>query len=181
MPKVEQERIQARMTEWAQMTPQERGRARLRFQVAKRLQSSDRQRQVAAVPGPDPRATPGGLRCAAQRSASVAPCQRGTPRQASAPASHRPRERPRRHLSVPPPSGCQACPRSGPLPRRSSRLPGATTTLDHEAGRPQQAARPTPHTAAARDTINTTTLLPRKAASSRTNTWPASPAPRLQN
>jgi Protein of unknown function (DUF3106) len=39
----EQSRVQARMAEWAKLTPQERGRARLNYQEAKQLPTQDRQ------------------------------------------------------------------------------------------------------------------------------------------
>jgi hypothetical protein len=41
-PPDEQARIQARMSEWARLTPQERGQARLNFQEAKELPAIDR-------------------------------------------------------------------------------------------------------------------------------------------
>lgn len=42
MPADQRERIQARMTEWARMTPAERGQARLRFEQARRAAPGDR-------------------------------------------------------------------------------------------------------------------------------------------
>jgi Protein of unknown function (DUF3106) len=39
----EQSRVQARMAEWAKLTPQQRGQARINFQEAKRLPAQDRQ------------------------------------------------------------------------------------------------------------------------------------------
>ena len=44
----EQERMQARMTEWARMSPQERAQARLNFQQAKQLPNQERQDQWSA-------------------------------------------------------------------------------------------------------------------------------------
>ena len=88
LPADERVRIQARMTEWARMTPQERGRVRLNFQEAKQASPLDRQaqwdayralpeeqkRQLAARatpaetrhPAPVP---PGGVGAAAQEAA----------------------------------------------------------------------------------------------------------------
>ena len=43
MPVAERERVQARMTEWARLSPQQRGQARLGFQEAKELPPQDRQ------------------------------------------------------------------------------------------------------------------------------------------
>jgi hypothetical protein len=45
MPASEQQRMQARMTEWARMSPQERAQARLNFQQAKQLPEQERQDQ----------------------------------------------------------------------------------------------------------------------------------------
>jgi hypothetical protein len=43
MPATERERVQARMTEWARMSPQQRGQTRLNFQEANRVPPEDRQ------------------------------------------------------------------------------------------------------------------------------------------
>ena len=43
MPPDERDRVQARMTEWARMTPQDRGRARLGFQQAQGVAPQERQ------------------------------------------------------------------------------------------------------------------------------------------
>lgn len=43
MPADERARVQARMNEWAQMTPSERGRARQQFQEASQLSAEERQ------------------------------------------------------------------------------------------------------------------------------------------
>ena len=48
MPADERGRIQARMAEWAQMTPRERGQARLNFQEAKQASPQDRRAQWEA-------------------------------------------------------------------------------------------------------------------------------------
>ena len=45
LPADEQSRIQARMSEWAQLSPAERGRARLNFQEAKQVSPQDRKAQ----------------------------------------------------------------------------------------------------------------------------------------
>jgi hypothetical protein len=70
MPPPERERVQARMTEWARLSPQERGKARLAYQQAKQVAPQDRQQrweayqtlspeqkrqlQARAVPAPPP-------------------------------------------------------------------------------------------------------------------------------
>lgn len=48
MKPTERERVQARMTEWARLSPNERGQARVGFQQAKQVSPSDRQAQWEA-------------------------------------------------------------------------------------------------------------------------------------
>lgn len=48
MPAAERERVQARMTEWARLSPQQRGQARLAFEQAKQAAPKDRQAQWEA-------------------------------------------------------------------------------------------------------------------------------------
>ena len=48
MAPAEQARIQGRMTEWVQMTPEQRGQVRLQFQEAQRVAPQDRQAQWEA-------------------------------------------------------------------------------------------------------------------------------------
>jgi hypothetical protein len=48
MPPAERERVQARMSEWAQLSPQQRGQARLAYQEAKQVAPKDRQAQWQA-------------------------------------------------------------------------------------------------------------------------------------
>ena len=69
MPAAEQQRIQNRMTEWAKMTPRERGQARMNFKEAQRVPAQERkarweaykalppeqQKQLAARATPVPR------------------------------------------------------------------------------------------------------------------------------
>ncbi|HEV7915678.1 MAG TPA: DUF3106 domain-containing protein [Albitalea sp.] len=43
MPPAERDRVQARMTEWARLSPQQRGQARLAYQEAKQVAPQDRQ------------------------------------------------------------------------------------------------------------------------------------------
>lgn len=43
MPEAERQRVQARMAEWARMTPDERGRARLQFQESRQFSDAERQ------------------------------------------------------------------------------------------------------------------------------------------
>jgi hypothetical protein len=71
MSPAEQSRVQARMADWAKLTPQERGRARMNFQEATQLSAPDRQarwdayqalppeekRQLAARAAPRPAAS----------------------------------------------------------------------------------------------------------------------------
>jgi len=48
MPAAERSRVQARMTDWARLSPQQRGQARMAFQEAKQVPTLDRQAQWKA-------------------------------------------------------------------------------------------------------------------------------------
>ena len=68
MPPEERQRIQERMTEWARMTPDERGRARLQFQEARQISPQERQARWDAY-----LALPADERRALAKSASTVP------------------------------------------------------------------------------------------------------------
>jgi hypothetical protein len=68
MPRQEQQRIQDRMNEWARMSPEERGRARLQFQEARQIDPRERQARWDAY-----LALPAEERRALSKSASTVP------------------------------------------------------------------------------------------------------------
>jgi hypothetical protein len=152
LPPSEQERLQARMTEWARMTPSERGRARLNYQEAKQLPNQERQdkwRAYQALPEDERQALAKGGKGGAQPKAPQ-------------PGAKPPPEFAAKRNIVPSPShsGGPARP-VAPTVVQSS--PGATTTLvtrqptppaHQQAGMPKIAATP--------GFVDRNTLLPKR-------------------
>jgi hypothetical protein len=149
----EQARLQARMTEWSDLTPQQRGQARLNFREARELPREDRQARWEAYQALSPEQK----QELADRAAASRPGHRG----------HRSNPRPERgnkqkHAQVD----------AAPKPRHgASRRPaaptmvradhGATTTpissppaLPRDGGQPRIAATP--------ELVNRATLLPKR-------------------
>ncbi len=160
----ERERIQTRMTDWAKLTPEQRGQARLRYQEARQVPLRDRQARWDAYQSlPDER-----KRLLAERASEAA--RRPPPaREPVAPGAIQSMA----GAGAPP----QLAARPHPVaPTLVQARPGATTTsiirppeppAHQQAGMPKIAATP--------DFVNKSTLLPRhgpQAASPR----PASPA-----
>ena len=166
MPKMsadERERIQARMAEWAKLTPEQRGQARLRFQEAKQLPVQDRQdrwdayqslsaeqkKQLAAraVPAASSASTADPARKAATTSARTDKWARDVPQ-------------PKSNIV---PNPAFAAPPKPVAPAVVQARPGATTTLitklpapplHEQTGMPKIAATP--------EFVNKATLLPKR-------------------
>jgi len=154
----DQVRLQARMTEWARLTPQERGKVRLQFLEATKMPASSRQANWEAYQAlsPDERKALAARGAKSQRNAIKAPqaaaegdaAKRNPPRNAGAPsaAAAAPSVKPARPAT---PSVVQGA-------------PGATTNLITK----QQAPAPHPAAASAKiavspDVVDKSTLLPR--------------------
>ncbi|MEO6031744.1 MAG: DUF3106 domain-containing protein [Burkholderiaceae bacterium] len=169
----EQARLQARMTEWSDMTPQQRGRARLNFRDAKELPAEDRQARWEAYQALSPEQK----QQLAERAAASRLEHRAHRSNSKAGRSDRPgREQSTAH--VPPEPALAVPPRPvAPTMVRASR--GATTTLisrqppppvHNEARQPRIAATP--------DLVDSATLLPRRVpARPRDAAPPSRPAP----
>lgn len=152
LPPSEQERLQARMSEWARMTPSERARARLNYQEVKQLPQQERQDRWQAY-----QALPEDKRQAlATRSSADAE-----------PTAHKPSQKPlpqagvKRNI-VPDPSHSGG-PTRPVAPTVVQASPGATTTLvtrqptppaHQQAGMPKIAATP--------GFVDRNTLLPKR-------------------
>lgn len=159
----EQSRVQARMAEWAKMTPQQRGQARLNYQDAKQVPAKDRQarwesyqalspeqkRQLAAraVP-PVAAASSSALAESTRKPASVvAPVGRDTPQAKS--------------NLVPNPAF--AVPRKQVEPTVTRAGPGATTTLmSKRPVPPSHQQTGLPKIAATPEFVNKATLQPKR-------------------
>src|SRR5688572_13559317 len=150
LPPSEQQRLQARMTEWSRMTPSERARARLNYQEVKQLPNQERQDRWQAYQAlPDD-----------QRKALASRDKGGA--QSKAPGTKPPPEFAAKRNIVPNPSHS-----GGPMrpvaPTVVQSSPGATTTLvtrqptppaHQQAGMPKIAATP--------GFVDRNTLLPKR-------------------
>jgi len=154
MPASEQQRMQARMTEWARLSPQQRAQARLNFQQAKQLPNEERQDQWSAyqaLPESERKALASRAR-AAQRPGE--PVGKPTPGLSS-----------KRNIVANP--SLSAAPVKPVAPTVVQAAPGATTTLvtrqpapptHQQAGMPKIAATP--------GFVDRNTLLPKRGAQS---------------
>ncbi|WP_395700087.1 DUF3106 domain-containing protein [Aquabacterium sp.] len=152
LPADEQRRLQARMTEWARLTPAERGRARLSFQEAKQLSPHERQTRWEAY-----QALPEDQRKALAARARRANPERGAERSrlgASAPLA-----------AVPKQTGTNAPARAAVKPVAPTVVqaaPGATTTLMTRSPSPPPHQHPgQPKIVASPTHVDRSTLLPK--------------------
>lgn len=149
MPEAERQRVQARMTEWARMTPAERTRARLQFQESRQFSPEDRQARweaYKALPDDERRAL-------AQRARPGA-------KAASAAEARAADASPKRNLV---PSATRKAAVKPVAPTVVQARPGATTTLMSTRAVPPGHQQPgLPKIAATEGFVNPTTLLPRR-------------------
>lgn len=174
MPQTERDRIQARMAEWARMSPQQRGRTRMAYQEATQVAPLNRQaqweayqalpveqrRQLAAqsAPASQPARTPAS---GAQRSARTS---KATEAQAKS-------------NIVPNPA--QATRPKPVAPAVVQARPGATTTLmSQRATPPAHQQTGMPKIAATPEFVDKSTLLPRRGAQGAAARTSAASAPR---
>lgn len=143
LPASEQKRIQERMSQWAHMSPAERGRARLQFQETRQISPSDRQARWEAYQSlPDAQ-----RRELAQRARP--PVEARSPEPADAKRNLVPTDRPSAAKPVAP-TVVQARPGVS-TSLMSASAPGPTS---HQPGLPKITT--------ARDFVNPQTLLPRR-------------------
>jgi Protein of unknown function (DUF3106) len=178
----EQARVQARMAEWAKLTPRERGEARMHFQEAKQVPTQDRQARWKAYEALSPeqkqqlaaRAVPAAPTQDAARRSGVPPSRAEKTSRDAAPQA--------KSNIVPNPSF--ATPPKAVAPTVVQARPGATTTLITKRATPpghQQTGMP--KIAATPEFVNKATLLPQRGpqgAAARSAASPASDAPRRQ-
>ena len=146
----EQSRVQARMAEWAKMTPQERGQARLNYQEAKQMPAQDRQARWESYQALSPEQKRQLAARASPASAPVLPAA-ATARDASQAKSN----------LVPNPALAAPPKQVGPTLTRAS--PGATTTLmSKRAAPPSHQQTGLPKIAATPEFVNKETLLPKR-------------------
>jgi len=157
LPPEERTRIQARMTEWARMTPAERGQARLRFEEARQLPATDRSARWQAYQAlpPEERAQFAARAAHAASSSAVAD---GAARSGK-PASRESKEA--KSNLVPNPALAQAPKQVAPTLVQAG--PGATTTLiTRQPTPPPHQQSGMPKIAATPEFVHRSTLLPKR-------------------
>lgn len=172
MPKEEQARVQARMADWARLTPAERSRARLQFQEVRQVPADERQAKWEAY-----QALP-----EEQRHALAQTAKRSAKTAASAPpgasklaAAGGPPEAKRNLVQTAAPTPTRAV-----TPTAQQAKPGATTTAI--TARPQLPAHQQaglPKIAATPGFVDPSTLLPKRGpqgAAVRSASAPSEPA-----
>jgi len=150
----DQHRMQARMTEWARLSPQQRAQARLNFQQAKQLPMQERQHQWDAY-----QALPESER-KALASRATAPASAGTPG-----AKPTPEQSSKRNIVANP--SLSAAPVKPVAPTVVQGAPGATTTLvTRQPAPPAHQQAGLPKIAATPGFVDRNTLLPQRGAQS---------------
>ena len=161
MTSAEQARVQERMAEWARLTPQERGQARLNFQEAKQVPVEDRRERWNAYQSLSPeekqkfaaRAMPAGS------AAGANPRPAAPPARADNKSAH---EAPQAKSNIVPNPALVASPKAiAPTVVRAN--PGATTTLiTKRPAPPSHQQTGLPKIAATPEFVNKATLLPQR-------------------
>lgn len=177
----EQSRVQARMAEWAKMTPQERGQARLNYQDAKQVPAKDRQDRWESYQALSPEQK---RQLAARAARPVAPASASALAEATRkPAAARVvRETPLAKSNLVP-NPAFAVPRKQVEPTVTRAGPGATTTLmSRRPVPPPHQQTGLPKIAATPEFVNKATLQPKRgpqaAATRSAKTSEAEPARR---
>jgi hypothetical protein len=153
LPADEQQRLHARMADWARLSPTERARARLNYQETKQMASQDRRAQwqaYQALPESERKALAQRARPEAARSGPAA-----TP-----PAPRSPVETKRNIVGNP---SLAARPPKPVAPTVVQAAPGATTTLvTRQPAPPSHQQTGMPKIAATPGFVDRTTLLPKR-------------------
>ena len=147
MPADERERVQQRMHEWAKLSPQERGQARLRYQEARQITPQERQQRWEAYQALPPEERQ-------QLAARAQPARTAASKNGSREAT------PKSNLV---PNPADAARRNAVGPTVVQGKPGATTTLiTRQPAPPAHQQTGLPKIAATPDFVDRTTLLPQK-------------------
>ncbi len=167
MPPEEKARLQARMTEWARLTPQERGQVRLHYQEAKQVPPQDRQASWEAYQALPPEQRRELANRATPASASASGHAKAAPRAASAaPTGAHASDSLRAKTNTVSDPALAARPKPV-APAVVQATPGATTTLISKPQTPpahQQSGMP--KIAATPEYVDKKTLLPQAGAQS---------------
>jgi hypothetical protein len=157
----EQTRIQARMGDWARMTPEQRGQARVNFQQAKQVAPRDRQAQWEAYQSLSPEER-GKLAARATRPSvqSGADASKKGPRPEYNDKAKGDAQQAKSNIV---PNPAFAAPPKPVAPTVIQAQPGATTTLiSRQAAPPPHQQTGMPKIAASPNFVDTATLLPQR-------------------
>ena len=157
MPPAERERVQERMTEWARMSPQQRGQTRLNYQEAKQLPPQDRQARWEAYQALSPEQK----RQLQDRAAQPVP---PAPTRSAPPAQTRNDriDRPQAKSNIVP-NPAYAAPPKAVAPTVMQAQPGVSTTLmSRRPTPPAHQQTGLPKIAATPGFVDKTTLLPQR-------------------
>ena len=171
MPPAERERVQARMTEWARLTPQQRGQARLGYQEARELSPADRQAQWEAYQALPPERKQA---LQARASAASAPSANGGHNGSAARGGAGDKDKAQAKSNIVP-NPAYAAPPKPVAPTVVQAQPGATTSLISKRPSPpahQQTGMP--KIAATPEFVDNATLLPRRGPQAAAARAPAS-------
>lgn len=171
MPAAEQQRISARMTEWAKMSPSDRGQARLNFQNARQLAPEERQARWQAYQELTPEQRKG-LAARAAPQAGAQPSRAGDTTRRAPP----PRDGVQAKSNIVPNPNFAASPRPV-APTVVQAAPGATTSLISKRPSPPTHQQPgLPKIAATPGFVDKQTLLPQRGAQGAAATPPQTPS-----
>ena len=164
----ERARITARMSEWAKLTPAERGQARLRFEEARQLGVPDRSERWRAY-----QALPSEQR---EQLAARAATAASAPRDAASRPARSGRDKEAKFNVVPNPALAQ--PPRPVAPTLVQAAPGATTTvITRRPAPPAHQQSGMPKIAITPEFVNRSTLLPRRGPQSASATSASAPMP----
>jgi hypothetical protein len=166
----EQTRVQERMAEWARLTPQQRGQARLNFEEAKRLPREDRQARWAAYQALTPEQRQ-------QLAARAHPASDAAHRAPAAHTEHTAHDVALTKSNIVPNPALAAAPTTA-APTLVQARPGATTTLvTKRATPPTHEQSGLPKIAATPEFVNKSTLLPHRGPQGSATRSAAAPQP----
>ncbi len=168
MPPDERGRVQARMSDWARLSPAERGQARLRYEEAQQVPSPDRRSRWEAYQALSPEQKRElAARAAAKRaqSASADANTRRPPLDGTRPErADRARDLPQAKSNIVP-NPAYSAPARTVAPTVIQAAPGATTSLiTRRPAPPPHQHTGLPKIAATPDFVNKSTLLPQRGA-----------------
>lgn len=155
----EQGRVQARMAEWAKMTPQQRGQARLNYQDAKQVPAKDRQARWESYQTLSPEQK---RQLAARAAPAATSAAAGSTRKPTLTGTSLGRETPQAKSNLVP-NPAFAAPPKQVEPTLTRAGPGATTTLmSKRPVPPSHQQTGLPKIAATPEFVNKATLQPKR-------------------